>query len=266
MPRKEINIIGFGVMGCQIAALFNVMGYHVNIVARKDRNLKRLQFSTKIIRKSLQIDSCLEGSMKIYSDIENISDACTIEAVAEDLALKKEIYFKVRNISAMPFLSNTSSLSPREIGKDVFGVHFFNPIQIGIIEFCLGVNKQYDKSLQGIIDDLKSFNFNIVEVNQNRGDIGNYLLFNEISSVFKLIETFDYEFEKIAMIYKSLYPHRDIFSIIDIIGTDVVLSILINLKSEDKSIYIPQTLKKAIVEGVYGKKNRTSILSLLEKI
>lgn len=54
-----------------------------------------------------------------------------IEAVPEDVALKQRVFAGVRAACPNALLaSNTSSLSIRELGADVIGMHFFNPVPV----------------------------------------------------------------------------------------------------------------------------------------
>jgi 3-hydroxybutyryl-CoA dehydrogenase len=54
-----------------------------------------------------------------------------IEAVPEDVALKQGVFDQVRAACPDAMLaSNTSSLSIRQLGGDVIGMHFFNPVPV----------------------------------------------------------------------------------------------------------------------------------------
>ena len=61
---KKINIIGCGLMGSQIASLFSIMGYEVNIWNRNKINQNNLLRQKKIILKLLKI-SDNNGPIKI---------------------------------------------------------------------------------------------------------------------------------------------------------------------------------------------------------
>lgn len=63
--------------------------------------------------------------------------------------------------------------------------------------------------------------------------------------------------------YNHLYNKRNIFSVIDSVGIDVSLNILKNLKTENEFIYIPKILEDAVSKNILGKKNKTSILQLI---
>ena len=86
---EKINIIGCGLMGSQIAGLFSIMGYEVNIWNRNKINQNNLLRQKKIILKLLKI-SDNNGPIKIINNFDDLKDNITIECLAEDLELKKK--------------------------------------------------------------------------------------------------------------------------------------------------------------------------------
>ena len=98
---------------------------------------------------------------------------------------------------------------------------------------------------------------------QNRGFIGNYLLFNEIGAALRLVDEYGYSSDAINAMYRNLYPDRDLFSILNLIGLDTARSIFKNLNEKDDSIYAPRCIDIAVERGVLGKKNRTTILDII---
>lgn len=245
-------------MGQQISALFYLGGFDVHVWNKSGVNEKSFQRQVKLLRRA--IPSVNEGTFTTCSDLSGLSDSITIESVIEDLSIKKEIY-EFRKDNNSPYFTNSSSYSPNEIGGEVNGFHFFNPISLRLVE--LYVNEATKRIIHPLISYLEEIGFTIVDVNDNRGYIGNYILFHEISSALKLIEKFDYEASSINSVYNKLYGGRNIFTIVDIIGVDVVHSILVNLKEHDSSIYIPTSLQLALDKDILGKKNKTSIMDIL---
>ena len=254
----DINIIGFGLMGKQIASLLYLSSCNVHIHTQNDNANSLFDRQVKLLKRSM--DEFSEGSVKFYSDISDMPNVATIESVVEDIDVKRSIYKKVRRTNNCDYYTNTSSYSPDEISEDVQGLHFFNPISLGLVEVSVS---DIESSL---IEKIKGLGFEVVSVNKNRGYIGNYILFHEISSALKLVEKFNYSVEKINQVYSKLYAKRDIFFIIDIIGVDVVFKILTNLKEDDETIYMPSLLTTALEKGVLGKKNKTSIKSVINEL
>lgn len=257
-----INILGFGTMGKQIASLFYLAGYQVYIWNRNPIDLSKLEFEIKKNKRVFQ--DWKEGHIIHTPQLDQLSDHITIESIAEDVITKKDLYESLKHHIKKPYFTNTSSLQPSEIGLDVYGLHFFNPIsQIRLIELYLKPEVQ----LQTLLPDFHEFcaknQFEIIQVKDNRGYLGNLLLFQEIANIFKAIETYHYSYTQINMMYRFLYPQRDIFKIIDLIGIDLVEKILKNLNAQDPTIYFPKKLTEALEKNILGKKNHTSITQLL---
>lgn len=254
-----INVLGYGIMGKQIASLLYLGGFDVCIWNYKEVDEKLIYKQIKLLKRS--IDFTKEGSLTFVTEINKLPKAITIESVKEDLETKKHIYAECAT-KEFPYFSNSSSFSPSEIGPEVNGLHFFNPISLGLVELFLK-NQKIKKDIQPILEYLYVLKFEIVEVKNNRGYVGNYILFHEISSALKLIEKYGYNANNINSIYIKLYNGRNIFLIIDLIGIDVVFKILKNLKENDETIYLPSCLSLALEKNILGKKNKTSILTIL---
>ena len=257
----KINIIGMGLMGCQITSLLYLLGFDIAVFSRNEINQKKLDRSIKLLSKLLAINPNSYGNLKFCKNFEDLYDACTIESVVEDLKIKKNIYSEVRKITKKPFGTNSSSFNPKEIEDDVVGVHFFNPIQLKLVEVTNTGNNQFPEIF---FNNLKIAGYNIVEVKGNRGYIGNYLLFHELGAALKLVDNYNYNIQDIKNVISVISPNRDIFLILDLIGLDVALSIFKNLHEEDSSIYIPKCIEDALKLGVLGKKNKTSIIDFIE--
>jgi 3-hydroxyacyl-CoA dehydrogenase len=144
---KSLGVLGAGTMGTGITLAFLNAGFPVTIVettqealdkgvARiKDtlaQNVKRGRISEK---QATERFAALTPSLKM----EDFADKdLVIEAVFENMALKKEIFTKLDKIakSGAILASNTSTLDVNEIAavtkrpQDVLGLHFFSPANI----------------------------------------------------------------------------------------------------------------------------------------
>lgn len=256
----QINILGYGLMGKQISALLCLGGFNINIWNHSMVNEADLARHIKLLKRSIT-NNIQEGKITFYKNIEDLPDATTIESVVEDLSIKQKLY-KIFEKNKHSYFTNSSSFSPEEIGKNVNSIHFFNPINLKLIELFFH-NENQKLEVYPILSYLEKLDFEIVEVNSNRGYIGNYILFHEISSALKLIEKFEYSYKDVNLVYRKLYGGRNIFSIIDVVGIDVVYKILKNLKEIDETIYLPYSLHNALQAGAYGKKNKTSIINFI---
>jgi 3-hydroxybutyryl-CoA dehydrogenase len=140
----NISIIGAGSMGSGIAQVAATADCKVKIF---DTNAAALEKADKSLRKILarlvekgRIDEAKQNSIlnniKYITDLEEIADAdLVIEAIIENLAIKKTVFKNIENIVAADCIlaSNTSSLSIASIAaacehsERVVGIHFFNP-------------------------------------------------------------------------------------------------------------------------------------------
>jgi 3-hydroxyacyl-CoA dehydrogenase/enoyl-CoA hydratase/carnithine racemase len=131
-PRKvqKVGIVGAGLMATQLATLF-VRRLEVPVVLC-DIERARVDTALATIREEV-------GARKPF--LATLVDGGTgweqfagcdlvLEAVFEELDVKREVFAQVRRVAPDAILAtNTSSLSVEEMGADV-GLHFFNPVAV----------------------------------------------------------------------------------------------------------------------------------------
>ncbi|AMG75138.1 3-hydroxyacyl-CoA dehydrogenase NAD-binding domain-containing protein [Sphingopyxis granuli] len=148
-PRSidRAAIIGGGTMGGGIAMCFANAGIPVTIIETGqdglDRGLQRIakNYDISVKRGSLSEDArdarlkLIHGSL----DMESTGEAdIVIEAVFEDMALKKDIFGRLGQLTKAGTIlaTNTSYLDVNEIAnasgrpEDVLGLHFFSPANV----------------------------------------------------------------------------------------------------------------------------------------
>ncbi|WP_335778838.1 3-hydroxyacyl-CoA dehydrogenase NAD-binding domain-containing protein [Campylobacter jejuni] len=235
---KKTNIIDFGLMGKQISALFYLLGHEIGVYNKSKLNIYEFEKQIKLLQRKIDFSNFNAGKINIYQHIEDLKNSLTIESLNEDLNLKKEIMQILRDNNNIVF-SNSSSLSMDDLNCDF--IHFFNTIYIKLIELC-------DSNLERFtpLKDLKKLGFHIICSKGNRGALANLLLFNEISSFFKIIEKYDYNFKECQTVYGLLYEKRNLLNIIDTIGIELCDKICKNLKEDDENFYHPKIFKKAL--------------------
>ena len=255
----QVNVLGSGVMGKQIASLFCLAGYEVNLCALIPPTVASLERELRTARRFYS--GFREGSISVTRDLERLSDCVTVEAVSEDLQLKQSLYRQLRTANRHAFFTNCSSYMPEEIGEDVKALHFFNPVvSVKLVEY---IDRDHLASLRPMVDYCRANGVHFLEVRQNRGYLGNFLLFHQIAAAFRLIEVHHYDVEGIRAMSEALLGNRNIFETVNRIGVDVCQQILKNLHEHDSSIYVPEILEEAIQSGILGKKNKTSIVQWL---
>ena len=248
----RINVIGSGHMGKQICSLFDVLGYDVLIWQNTKENLENhINDQKKRIEKILNIKAT--GSFKIENNLSNFEKKFTIETVKENINIKKKIISSL-NYNENIF-SNTSSIKLSEIGNNINGFHFMNPITVKIIELCKKTNFSYDL-LNAIIESLSKVSYKIINVKDSPGYLMNKVIFRDLSYFFYLHEKENIPIVDLKKIYSDDIKKNDPLKIVNMIGVDTCLDILINLNKFDKSFYVPKLLLESVKNNILGYKNK----------
>jgi 3-hydroxyacyl-CoA dehydrogenase/enoyl-CoA hydratase/carnithine racemase len=131
-PRKveKVGIVGAGLMATQLAALF-LRRLEVPVVLR-DIDRARVDEALATIRAEVSerrpfLATLVDGG----TGWEHFSGCdLVLEAVFEELDVKREVFAEVRRVAPEAILAtNTSSLSVEAMGAHV-GLHFFNPVAV----------------------------------------------------------------------------------------------------------------------------------------
>ena len=255
---KQINIIGFGIMWKQITAILSLLGYEVHVWNHKKPDIAQIDI---IKAKNQAYFGSLNGRIIVHENLEDLPDNLTIEAVIENIQIKRAIYIKLKNQITKGYFTNTSSFSPSEIDCNIGVMHFFNPIKMKFVEYLPSrENNTYGEVL---ISELENIGFVIAKVKDNRCFLGNFILFHEFSTFFKLLENYNYSYGEVEKVITKLYGPRDVLKIIDIIGLDITLKIMQNIQESEADFFVPKLLSDAISHDILGYKNKTSIKDFL---
>ncbi len=147
IPVKKVGMIGAGTMGGGIAMNFASVGIPVTLVETKQEALDR---GLAVIRRNYE-NSAKRGRMTMADvdkrvalltgslDLQSLADCdLVIEAVFENMAIKKEVFAKLDAIvkPGAILATNTSALDINEIAtavkrpEAVIGMHFFSPANV----------------------------------------------------------------------------------------------------------------------------------------
>lgn len=190
---KEIGIVGSGTMGQGIAISFAMAGYSVILYDRDKKTLEcalenidstflRMHEKGKITSEQILKYKLL---IKPVNNIEKLSNVdLVIEAIYENLALKKEVLANLDNICVAKtcLVTNTSYLDVDEIASStnrpekVAGMHFFSPAHVmKLVEIVEG-----KLSSKSFIQQLEQLSIAIskkpVVAKNKHGFIGNRIL------------------------------------------------------------------------------------------
>ena len=159
MEIEMIGVVGFGVMGTQIAQFFAQKGFEVIAIDVDERKLEiglksiaegRFGLKNLVERGKISQDEMEEilSRIKTHRNFEELKDCdLVIEAVFEDLNLKLDVLNRVDNIVSDAVIgSNTSTISITKLSRAVrnpenfLGIHFFNPAHIQkLVELVRGL-------------------------------------------------------------------------------------------------------------------------------
>lgn len=164
----NIQVIGVGKIGLTIVQAFAQQGFTVvgidSNVDALESALKKMEADlTKLVSKekmSEEEKGLVLERIRLTGDYDEMKSAdVVIEAVFEDISLKKELFKKMDGLVSSPdalLLSNTSSLSISEIAavtgrpQQVAGMHFFNPVTImRLVEIVRGIESS-DKTVEQV--------------------------------------------------------------------------------------------------------------------
>ena len=291
---KNITVIGSGLMGSTIAAHLANAGCNVNLLDIVDNSQKDKNYLSKeAIKKLLKIKPSpitLKSNIKFINpgnledDLNLINESdWVIEAIIEDLNIKKNLYKKIElimkedliissNTSTIPIKFLTENLS-NKFKKNFLITHFFNP-------------PRYLKLLEVVkSDDLNSKIFNkiinfadiklgktIIKTKDTPGFIGNRIGIFWIERA--AVEAFKYNLtaEEADSIIMNLFnvPKTGVFGLIDVVGLDlmpsVINSLLNNIPKNDYYCQVhesPEIFQFMLKNNMIGRKGNGGFYKLV---
>jgi 3-hydroxybutyryl-CoA dehydrogenase len=276
MTIKRIGVIGAGLMGSGIAQVASQSGFEVHLmdveerfiqkgIATIEKNLKRMVDKSVITSADAgdirgRITTCLT-----LADLVKDADM-TIEAVIENLDLKKRVYSELDSLAApeVIFASNTSALSITEMAgatnrQDKFiGMHFFNPVPVmKLVEVIRGYGTS-DETVAITKEVANKMNKTAIEVLEAPGFVVNRILVPMITeAIFVLQEGLATAAEiDEGMKLGANHPMGPL-ALADLVGLDTMLHVQQHLYEEfgDPKYRPPGLLKKMVRAARLGRKS-----------
>ncbi len=274
MEIAKVGVVGAGLMGHGIAQVSAQCGYDVVLVeiegARLDEGLKKIekQLSRAVEKGKIQQDEAdtVRGRVHGTLDHRELSGVdLVIEAIDEDLGMKRDLYGQIDEIVAggAIFASNTSSLSIVDLATatqraDRFvGMHFFNPAQaMPLVEVIRAVTTT-DEAFRTALDYAGRLGKTVVAVPDKAGYIVNRLLVPYMLDAIRAYEEGVGEIESIDTAMKAGAGHpMGPFTLLDFVGLDTVASIAEIMFGEfrERRFAPPPTLRRLVAAGWHGRK------------
>ena len=236
---KNVGIIGSGTMGSGIAQVAATAGckvclYDTNPEALQKAEHALIRILDRLIEKG-RINSeekeRIHGNIAYVNDLNALSDSdMVIEAIIEDLQIKKELFQKLQKIVSgrTIFASNTSSLSIASIAsalnspKRCIGIHFFNPAPLMKLVEIVPAVQTSDKAKSIAIETIESWGKTIAVVKDTPGFIVNRVARPFYGEALRIYEEGIANVATIDWAMKSLGGFRmGPFELMDFIGNDI---------------------------------------------
>ncbi len=275
MEIRVIGVCGAGAMGTGIAHVAAQAGYRVVL---RDLELPRVE------RAIAQMDGLMQraiakgklteeertatlGRITATTDLADFAGAdFVIEAIFEDLGLKKELFANLDRICRpeVVLATNTSSMSITEIAaatkrpSNVVGMHFFNPAQVmRLVEVIHGLQSS-DEAIRITMALAESFGKTAIAVKKDSpGFIVNRILLPMMAEAIKVVEEGIASPEEVdKAITLGLNHPMGPFTLMDFTGVDVCHNVLEYFHREfGQPQYAPPLLIKQMVRaGHLGRK------------
>ncbi len=234
-----VGVIGTGTLGSSIAEYLIRKRYPVILKTRSQDRIGSLvdRMAEKLSKDNTkeQIDGLLKNLTVVTGYGELARCDIIIEAVTEDIAVKKEIFTELSRVcdEKTIFASNTSSISIDEIAtamdrpEKFIGMHFFNPVsKMDLVEVIVG-DRTSEKTTEAIVRFSKDISEKPVVVKDCPGFVVNRLLLPQVNDAIKLFENGIAGKEDIDAAMKMGLNHpMGPFALADLIGLDICMLIL----------------------------------------
>ncbi|MER6780430.1 MULTISPECIES: 3-hydroxybutyryl-CoA dehydrogenase [unclassified Streptomyces] len=273
-PVAKVGVAGSGTMASGIAQVFAQAGFAVVLAARSqekasaakaaigkslDRAVSKGRLTEENAARTLELITPA-GSLDAFADVD-----LAVEAVAEDLAVKQELFAALDKICrpGAVLATTTSSLPVIAIARatsrpqDVIGMHFFNPAPaMKLVEVVRTVLTSDDvhATVREICVKVRK---HPVDCGDRAGFIVNALLFPYLNNAVKMVEQHYASLDDIdaAMKLGGGYPMGP-FELLDVVGLDVSLAIekVLHKEFRDPGLAPSPLLEHLVAAGCLGRK------------
>lgn len=281
VAEMKIGIVGLGSMGSGIAQVVADSGFSVVAVEASSEALKSgLERIRKFMEKGVELGkNSTDDIERVFSAVHPTTSydelgECDfiIEAVTENLAIKREVFTRLDEITGREVLlaTNTSGIAVHEIARVIssperlFGLHFFNPAQLmKLVEVVCPT----DASVEGS-EKLRQFCIDIgkepVMVKDRPGFLVNRLLIPYLNMAVDALDSGLASKEDIDLAIELGLGYRSgPLKLLDQIGLDVHLAATTSIYEQSflPEFRPPAMLKEMVNHDRLGKKSGTGFHS-----
>ncbi len=270
-PGRAVVVVGSGAMATGIAESFLHAGFHTTLLARTaDKARTAAETVAFALERGGAGDEELRdalGRWRATAD-RSVLDAADIvvEAVVEDLQVKREIFAELGRVCAPQtlFATTTSSLpvdactEPAGRPSQVLGLHFFNPAPVmPLVELvpATGTSEHTLARARAVVERMSK---RAVQCPDRCGFIVNALLFPYLNQALRLLDEGEVSAAQLDVVVKSvggqpLGPVR----LLDVVGSDVALQVQRRLHHDlpRKAAAPVPLLEQLVARGFLGRKS-----------
>ena len=272
---KKVGVVGAGTMGSGIAQVIASNGRNVVLVdisdGALDKGLKGIEKSLgRLVKKesiSEEESSAIVSRIETATDFGKLSDVdFIIEAVFEDMGVKKDIYKKLDDSvpSEVVLATNTSSLPIVEIAVStkrpdkVVGMHFFNPAPLMKLVEIIKTLVTSEETAQLAYEFAQALGKEPVSTKDSPGFIVNRILIPMLNEAVFAYQDGVGSAEDIdkAMMLGTNQPIGPL-ALIDLIGLDVTIDVMDVFYKEfqDSKFRSAPLLRQMVRAGWLGRKS-----------
>ena len=273
---SSVGVLGSGIMGAGLAEVCARAGFDVVLRARS-RGAADGALATVTKGLDRQVDkgkATAEDRERILAKITTTDHlgalaACdlVIESVVEDLAVKRELFTELEQVTKPEAIlaTNTSTLPVIDLAMatqrpaQVCGIHFFNPAPaMSLVEIVRPLTASTE-TIAAATAFAQACGKEPVQVADRAGFIVNALLFPYLNNAVRLHEQGTASIEDIDTAMKGGcgFPMGP-FSLLDLVGLDTSVAILDALYAEfrDQNYAAVPTLRRMVTAGHLGRKSK----------
>lgn len=271
---KTVAVLGAGTMGSGIATVMARAGHHTILFDVSESNLKRgietvhgfFDKSVSLGKLNLETGEAAKSAVRGTVDLSDLNGCdVVVEAVFEDLALKKELFGRLDDIVADTtlFHTNTSTLSVTGIASGsrhserVVGTHYCNPAPLmKLVEVADGRHTA-TWAHEATVEFLGTLGKTSVVTKDRPGFIVNRFLIPWENSCIRALEAGWASKEAIdAAVLGSIGHPMGPFRLLDIVGMDIHQQVATRLYEQlrDPRFFPPPMVERMVAAGDLGRK------------
>ncbi|WP_031070398.1 3-hydroxyacyl-CoA dehydrogenase family protein [Streptomyces sp. NRRL WC-3742] len=271
---RTVGVCGSGTMATGIVEVFAKAGHPVLLAARSQEKAERAKAQlAKSLERSVtrgrmsgeQRDAALALVTPVggYAQLADVD--LVVEAVAEDLAVKRELFAALDKVvrpgavlatttSSLPVISCATATSRPQ---DVIGMHFFNPAPAMKLVEVVSTVLTAPEVTATVLELTAKVRKHPVECGDRAGFIVNALLFPYLNDAVRMLQEHYATVDDIdtAMKLGCGYPMGP-FELLDVVGLDVSLAIerVLHQEFREPGLAAAPLLEHLVAAGCLGRK------------